>query len=97
MAGKYKKMRKAGTNPHEKHISFSEEELPEIKDWKVGGRYRIVLEVEQRELRKGSDFFDDGGEEKHARFRVHSVAAAEDEDFESEFARKHDRAIDKKA
>lgn len=34
-------------NEFPQQISFNEKELPSAKDWKIGGRYQIVIEVEQ--------------------------------------------------
>jgi len=33
-------------------VTFSDEELPELKNWKVGETYRIVAEVEQVSMDK---------------------------------------------
>lgn len=34
------------------HLDLSEKDLPAIKDWKVGTKYTIVLEVEMTSIRK---------------------------------------------
>jgi len=34
-------------------LHLDENELPEIKDWKVGEKYQILLDVEQTGLHKG--------------------------------------------
>lgn len=34
------------------NLSLDEEDLPEIKKWKVGGKYRILLDVEQVSMSK---------------------------------------------
>lgn len=33
-------------------LDLSDKQLPQIKDWKVGGRYKIIVEVEQRGMHK---------------------------------------------
>lgn len=35
-------------------VSFSAKQLPELKNWKVGSKYQLVLEVEQKSLREES-------------------------------------------
>lgn len=50
-------------------ISFSASELPEIKSWKVGGKYKLVLEVEQ--IGDVKDQYGDG--ERRARFKILGV------------------------
>ena len=35
---------------HRPYISFDSEQLPEIASWKVGNKYMILLEVEQKSV-----------------------------------------------
>lgn len=63
-------------------ISFSEKDLPEIRNWKVGSKYRIVIEVEQTALRSGmGSMFDPEYHDKKnvlsADFEVQQVGAEE--------------------
>lgn len=46
------------SKPHKypTYISFDEEELPELKEWKVGGNYTLTLEVEQVSVSKGDEY-----------------------------------------
>lgn len=37
-------------------IRLTSEDLPELKDWKVGGKYNLSLEVEQTSMRQGSEY-----------------------------------------
>lgn len=37
-------------------FGVSEKDLPAIKGWKVGGKYQILLTVEQVSASKGSDY-----------------------------------------
>lgn len=53
-------------------ISFDETELPEIKDWKVGGKYELKLKVEQISI--GKDAMENE-KELRARFKVLAVEA----------------------
>ena len=59
-----------GTGKHkmksQKNICFKSSELPELKDWKVGEKYKIILEVTQESTR-----LDD--KEIVATFKVNSV------------------------
>lgn len=49
-------------------LSLSSKDLPEIKNWKVGGKYRITIDVEQTASRKADEYDDDKG--LHATFKV---------------------------
>lgn len=53
-------------------LELRESHLSNIKDWKVGGKYRVVLEVEQIDLSKGYD----GNGPMSARFKVLSAKSA---------------------
>lgn len=37
-------------------ITFSSEDLPEVKDWAVNGKYRLVIDVEEVGVRKAEGF-----------------------------------------
>lgn len=37
-------------------ISLDEDDLPEIKSWKVGGKYKLEVEVEQTSISKDEEF-----------------------------------------
>lgn len=67
-------------------ISFDEDYLPEIKDWKVGGKYTLHVEVEQVSLDKDSGMTLGGEEPKkmNARFKVLSVRPSKEKQEESE-------------
>lgn len=34
------------------NFSVDEKQMPEIKKWKVGGKYRLVIDVEQKSMRE---------------------------------------------
>lgn len=55
-------------------ITFTATDLPEIKDWKVGGKYYLELEVEQVAVSKNEYGFEEDKELK-ATFRVAKVKA----------------------
>lgn len=53
-------------------FTLSEKDLPAIKDWEVGKRYSIEVNVEMVNHSKG-DMWDSDGKEHSARFRIMSV------------------------
>ena len=55
-------------------LSLDAEDLPEIKDWKIGGKYTLKVEVEQVSASK-DDMMTEGAKKSpmHARFRVITV------------------------
>lgn len=57
-------------------VTFTAEDVPEIKDWKVGGKYYLELEVEQVAMEKDRYGFE-GEKEKPltATFKVLAVKA----------------------
>ena len=70
-------------NKPQPSVSLSEDDLPEIKGWKVGSKYYIVLEVEQTRLSKGDIFMDEKDRKYEASFKILSAKVA-DKDYESE-------------
>jgi len=52
---------------HRDYVTLCDSILPEIKTWQVGKRYKIVLDVEQVELRK-DEMYDKEG--MSARFKI---------------------------
>lgn len=55
-------------------FSITEKELPAIKNWKVGQKYSIELNVEMVSQSKGSDYELGGDSQIHtARFKILSV------------------------
>jgi len=59
------------------NFSLSEDDLPEIKNWKVGGKYRLIIEVEQVSLSKG-DYYGSTDKKLQARFQVKKILADSD-------------------
>lgn len=53
-------------------LDLKESDLPQVKDWQVGKRYRVILEVEQTGLNKGYD----GNGPVRATFKVLSAKSA---------------------
>ena len=53
---------------------LTEKDLPEIKDWKVGKRYHLEMEVEQVEVSKDEYTLDTP---ISARFRIHKIGKKE--------------------
>ncbi len=57
-------------------LSLSEEDCPDIKDWKVGGKYKLELEVEQVSASKNEGMMEETANGKNkisARFKVLDV------------------------
>ncbi len=88
-------MKKLGSR-YKPGIIFNEKELPQVKSWKVGQKYHLMLEVEMTSLRKEIDYhiaplekMSDGTAPKiiSAGFEVKAVGA-EEEDYGSEYARR---------
>ena len=78
-------------------LSLNEDDLPDIKDWKVGGKYTITLKVEQVSSSKDSSLDGPSGGSKklEARFHVLSASAsgkpvAEADDYEEETPEEED-------
>lgn len=61
-------------------VHLTDEDLPEIKDWKVGEKYTLVMEVEELSMRQGNEW--QGADEKdkriHATFKITSVGVEEE-------------------
>lgn len=53
-----KESKKSEAAEHKKYptiIRFDEDDLPELTKWKVGGKYKLTMEVEQTGMSKGED------------------------------------------
>lgn len=37
-------------------VRFDEDDLPELTKWKVGGKYKLTMEVEQTSMSKGDEY-----------------------------------------
>ncbi len=63
-------------------FSISEAELPEIKEWSVGKKYTVTLNVEMVSQSQGDEYSIDGGKSKKqsARFKILGASPAEDKD-----------------
>ena len=74
--------------PHKMLPTFSlnEDDLPEIKDWKVGGEYEIFLRVKQTSLDSGLGMPMMEGESKKLseRFQVIEARAVEGKEDEEQ-------------
>lgn len=70
----------AGSPSKEKYpvtIRLDEDDLPEIKNWKVGGKYKLTVDVEQTSMSKGNEYGEADSKEKpmvRATFKVISIA-----------------------
>lgn len=73
-------------------FQLTEDDLPDIKDWEVGKKYLLVMEVEEIAMREGSEW--QGAEDKehkmHATFKITKVGAEEPEGltYSEEFAQR---------
>ena len=77
-------------------FTLTSEDLPEIKDWKVGGSYYLKIKVEQVNLGKGEydwQTIEKGEKKMHARFQMHAVEAIkENKSYSEEYAEKRSKA-----
>ena len=76
-------------------LSLSEEDLPEIKGWRVGQTYKMVVEAKQTSSSMGDTIMGEGKKKMNARFEIVNVkaidgkASTEDfQEFESEYSKK---------
>lgn len=58
-------------------LSLDEKDLPEIKDWKVGGKYKLVMTVEQIHASQGDEYGEGKKSPMRARFKVLNVSPVE--------------------
>lgn len=59
-------------------FTLTSQDLPDIKDWKIGGFYSLRVKVEQIQMGKGIDTYmptKPGDTTMHARFQIKSVEA----------------------
>lgn len=75
-------------------LSLSDEDLPDIKNWKVGETYKIVVEAKQVSSSMGDTIMGEGKKKMNARFEILSVksidgkASTNDfEEFENQYSR----------
>lgn len=54
------------------HLDVSETDLPEIKDWSVGKKYPVTMEIEMVSQRKGESYDSEPSKVK-AGFKVLSI------------------------
>jgi len=78
-------------------FTLTSDDLPELKDWKVGGVYFLKVKVEQTQLGKGMNEWETtpkGEKKMHARFQMLGIEAEEKEkeNSEDEYARKRSKA-----
>lgn len=50
-------------------FSVTEKDLPAIKDWKIGGKYKLEIEVEQVDISK-SEY---GDSKLRSRLKIHKI------------------------
>jgi hypothetical protein len=51
-------------------LHLTEDELPEVRDWKVGKKYQILLDVEQTGLHSGGPLMDEKKGKFSADFKI---------------------------
>lgn len=77
-------------------FSIDDEDLPDIKDWEVGEKYVIVMEVEQLSKRQGQEWQGDNNKDKrvHATFKITKIGVdePEEETYADEYARRRSGA-----
>lgn len=69
--------KEALSTKHEPHLHLTSDNLPELKKWKVGETYTLLLEVKQTGMHMGSymDSDEDGESKVSADFKVKKVTA----------------------
>lgn len=88
MEGKSKGMREIDPRPQ---FSINAEEFPAIKEWSVGKKYKVEIEVEMVGNEIG-DWGDDKGKNV-ARFKICGIMSDEDKDDDSEDSGKYPGAM----
>lgn len=76
------------------------EDLPELEDCEVGGKYTVVLEVENIGMRKGKDWQGQDDKESkmtRATFKITAIGLKEpeeekEEDYETEYANRRSKS-----
>lgn len=63
-------LRVANSNRSKPTFSLDDKDLPDIKEWKVGGKYKIMLEVEQVGADKGDPWDDGESKRLNGRFKI---------------------------
>jgi hypothetical protein len=73
-------------------FQIDDEDLPELKDWEVGGKYTLVMVVEQLSMRQGNEWQGADKKDKkiHATFKILEVGVEEPEPetYGEEYARR---------
>ncbi len=74
-------------------FTLTDQDLPEIADWKVGDSYKLVIEVEQVSMRQGSEWGGDTNKDntRYATFKLKKVGIKKEEkkeDYQNEYASK---------
>jgi len=75
-------------------FELDDEDLPSIRDWKVGERHLLVIEVEQMSMKQGKDWQGDKKKDEkkiNATFKVLKVGVRR-EDYGEEYARRRSNA-----
>ena len=58
-------------------LRLDEDDLPELKSWKVGGKYKLTIDVEQISMSKGDEYGEMDSKEKpktRATFKITNIA-----------------------
>ncbi len=58
-------------------LYLNERQLPQIKTWRVGGRYRLIVDVEEISMNIGQDQPDIKKRQTSASFRIISIKPVE--------------------
>lgn len=91
-----------GGGKHFPSISISDKDLPEIKDWQIGGKYKLIVEVEMTAIRKNQEMLmmetketpkETPKETINATFDVRAIGIEEEEtDYHKDYAKKRSSA-----
>ena len=81
------------------HLTVSESDIPDIKNWQVDSTYSIVVKVKMKGIEKRPDYSDmemmspvdtpkKPKEKLFAEFEIEGMSVEDDGDFEEEYAKK---------
>ena len=69
-------------------LSFTAKDVPQIKDWKVGNKYKFVVEVEMKSIAEHDEWWEEGSMKRlkkprkvtSARFDITKAKVVDDKD-----------------
>lgn len=81
-------------------ITLKGQDLPEMKGWKVGDKYMVVMEVEMVAMKQGQEYEFEPSDDKSTTgtFAIHAVGEyeEEEEDFQTTYGKVRSAAAAKR-